>query len=129
MATANRLKAASTRQRVCQRGRRAGKARGAHSTDEFILSADKGAARSSVSAITASGGKISRTLWIAFLHAIWSQLIPCRTASIGSGSQPASLFPERSGKKIKVGGRQVQLRRTAPPRNTASSFTSNSCAV
>src|SRR6266516_5220918 len=44
MATANRFKAASTRQKVCQWGHRAGKARGVDSTDEFILSTDKRAA-------------------------------------------------------------------------------------
>src|SRR5438034_10330837 len=41
MATANKLKAASTRQRVCQRARRAGKTLRVDSTDEFILSTDK----------------------------------------------------------------------------------------
>src|SRR6266581_2194129 len=44
MPTANRLKAASTNQRVCQRGRRAGRVFGVDSTDEFILSTDKPAA-------------------------------------------------------------------------------------
>src|SRR5437867_3672215 len=44
MPTANKLKAASTNQRVCQRGRRAGRVCGVDSTDEFILSTDKPAA-------------------------------------------------------------------------------------
>src|SRR5439155_11898300 len=88
MPKATRLKATSTEQGISQRERRAAKVRGTDSTDEFILSTDKPAALSSVSPITPSGGKISRTLWMTFLYVLWPQLIPCRTASV---SQLAAL--------------------------------------
>src|SRR5947207_6884417 len=50
MPNASRLKAASTRQTVSQRGRPAGNGRGVDPTDKFILSMDKHAALSSVAA-------------------------------------------------------------------------------
>jgi hypothetical protein len=64
MPTANRFKVASMKQKVFQPGRRGDTVRGMDSTDEFMLSMGKPAARSSASAITASGWKISRTLWM-----------------------------------------------------------------